>query len=592
MINRPSERRSSKRKSQRGLSIVSALLALLIGSIVTNGVIQNLKYRDQQDLGFEISKRVNPYRIALNRYISENYPDLQTDQPIVRNGTTIMPGTANGQTMAPTVTDLINLGYLPAGFNTSIPIFDMNAVLVTSLQKAPAGCVGPACEIPGYTYINSPIRRNLTEPNAVAIGKYRTEIGPDSLISLQGTSAQLTSAQGMSVANPVSGTPAGVVGVLVGWGASDYGQYLVVNDKRNPNFRGELTVKGEIKSETKVSAPDIVADNSVGAGTGNNGTDCRLGEILSSGQILSRSATCLTKVAIDPVRASITTFFDSGTQSVAISGEDSSITVNRSSGVQSIRMVGNTSEIVLKNAAGVDRASINGDAGAISLNTATGVKTVNLNGDTGQIASTDGANNRFQVDNTGNLRVRATGGTDKGGFDVSDGSGRVFGEVVRASLYGTKGNPCGSGKLYGDIAQNSQSNGLLMCNGSVWVPITSVAGEVNGYCPTNDEIGIGSSGASLICSGNKWVSITERFGKRVFFASYLATDGSWIPKPSCQSGTSGSIIILTPKNIKTDRVAVNHYATDYGSSWAVSIVDNLGISVVGESIAQTFCIYN
>ncbi|WP_165572063.1 hypothetical protein [Comamonas thiooxydans] len=577
---------------QKGFGVVSALLGLLIAGLVTNGIVQNINFRNKQQVGSELSKRVAPYREAVNRYISENYSLLQTNQPVTRNNVTLAPGSAEGQSMAPRVTDLIALGYLPTNFSGQVALFDSTATLSSSLRQEPLGCVGQACEIPGFVYLSKPVRRNASEVNAVVIGQYRAEVGPDAVISTNARRTELTSAQGMSVANPVAGAPAGVVGVLVGWGSTGYGTYLVVNDIRNPNFRGDLSVRGEIKSESLLSGPKVVATVSVGAGTGTNGTECRLGEILSSGEIISRSALCVKKVAIDPARATMKTYFASGAESVAISGEDASVTLNRANGVQSIRMSGNNSEVVLKNAGGADRVVLNGDAGAIGLNSASGARTVSINGDNGTIAVSDGTSNRFQVDNSGNLRVRRAGGGDLAGFDISDGSGRAFGDVLRASSFATKGASCTSSRIYGDVANNTQGIGLLMCNGSIWVPITPVSSTVGWWCPTNDEIGASSNGTALICSGNTWVNISDRFGRRVFMHSYATSNGTWVGKPACLSGTIGSIIILTPKNQSVDVGKLNHYATDYGSYWVVSILDNTGAGVPGEAIAQTYCIYN
>ena len=43
-------------KRQRGFGIVSALLGLLIAGLVTNGVVQNMNFRNKQQAGLELSK--------------------------------------------------------------------------------------------------------------------------------------------------------------------------------------------------------------------------------------------------------------------------------------------------------------------------------------------------------------------------------------------------------------------------------------------------------------------------------------------------------------------------------------------------------
>ncbi|MEQ6436340.1 hypothetical protein V8Z74_15100 [Comamonas sp. w2-DMI] len=583
---------SGRRSSQMGYGIVSVMLGLMVTAIVANGIVQSLNYRDQSALGVEYAKRINPVRIATNQYVSENYDHLQSGEPITRNGVTLSPGDSVGQTMSPRVEDLIALKYLPEGFNTQIPLRGPGTSLITKLRREPAGCVAQDCEIPGFIYLSQAILRNSTEANGVLIGAYRRETGPDALISLNTSPTLLTSGQGMTAPNLVSGTPPGVIGILVGWGASDFGQYLVMNDSRDPNFRGNLTVKGIINSETKVIAPVIVGEESVGAGTGNNGSECRLAELTKLGEVISRVSSCLKKVVIEPTKASITTFFGTGVQSVAISGEDSTVTLNKATGVQTIRMTGNTSEILLNNSAGTSRLALNGESGTIAAGNTSGTRTARINGDTGQIASSDGMTDRFAVDNSGNLRVRAAGGSDKAGFDVADGSGRAFGEVLKPTLRAAKGSGCGTGRSLGDMAQNTLGPGLLMCNGSVWVPITSVSGSQGSWCQTNGELGQDPTGVSMICSGNQWVPLAERFGKRIFVASYSASNGTSVPKPACLSGTYGSIIILSPKNIFSEKNSVNFFAIDYGSSWLVNITDNAGNGISGESIASIYCLYS
>lgn len=209
----------------------------------------------------------------------------------------------------------------------------------------------------------------------------------------------------------------------------------------------------------------------------------------------------------------------------------------------------------------------------------------------GSIAVGAGTTETTTISSVGDVTVRNGTGVPTAGIAMSDGSGRTFGSVLKATSQQTRSSACATTHQRGDMAQDASGTGLLMCNGSVWVGLSNASSTLYSWCPTNDELGSTSSNQAIICSGNRWVLLSERFGKRVFAESFSTVNGSWVPKPACVSGTIGSMIILVPKNLSTDAVKLNYYAVDYSSQWAISIVENTGSPIAGEAIAQTYCIY-
>lgn len=556
-------------KKQRGYGIASAMFALLVGSVVTSGIVANMKFRSQQEVGTEIAKRVNPVRTAINTYISENYNSLQAGDPITINGVTIAPGADEGSTYSPRVEDLVALGYLPAGYSGVVPVFGTDAYFKTALRKEPVGCAPEDCEIPGYLYLSKPALRNGSEPNAVLIGKYRVEIGPDALIASNTNPTKLISGQGVEVGNPVAGTPAGVIGSLVGWGSSTYGNWLTLNDTRDPNFRGDLSVKGEIKSETSVTAPIITGTDSVGAGKGDDGS-CSLAELKGTGEIFSRIGSCLNKVVISPAGALITTFYNTGVKSVEINGQSGEVTARNAAGKTTVEMKGNSSEFV--------------------LTSSTDNKRVVLNATAGEFAISDGISNVIRASATGDIESNKAGWT--AGITNSDASARVHGQVFNAKSYRVPASACSVPNTDGDIAQSATGSGLVMCTGGVWRALTGKAGvSIGDNCSVQGELGSTNNGVTLICSGGKWVNLEDRFGKRILVGSYFVSNGTWINKPACVSGTTGSAIYIVPKSFTTDSQSTNYAAVDYGGRWQTVIENNVSAAVPGEGIAMIYCMY-
>lgn len=558
-----------KMKEQGGYSILSVLLALTVGSVVAAGAVNTLKYKTHQQIGDEVAGRTRPYQVAVNRYISENYSQLQSNQAISRNGVVIPVGTAEGSIYAPRGQDLINLGYLPIGYSDELLMFGAGTKLRTSLRREPAGCAPENCEIPGYIYLSRPALRNATEINGIAVGKYRVEMGPDALVATNARPAKMVSGHGVEVDNPLPGAPSGAIGVLVGFGSSTYANWLTVNDSRDPNFRGDLTVKGEIKSETRIVAPEIHGSESVGSGKGDDGI-CNLAELNKNGEIISRISSCLNKVVISPVAATISTFYNNGNKSIEIVGEQGTLTARNSAGKTTVAMNGNTSQL--------------------AIISSTDNKSITANATLGELKINNGTNDAVAMNSSGD--IRAVNGLSSSGFTNSDGSGRVHGGVANLNSYQVPNSACSSPYVEGDIASSATGNGIVMCASGRWAAVSSKGGVTVGQsCVVNGELGATNSGVALICSGGEWIRLTDRFGTRVLIATYFVSHGTWVSKPACQSGTTGSAIYVVPKSIDTSGQSVNYAAIDFGGSWQTVIQNNLSVATSGEGIAMTYCLY-
>lgn len=539
-MNQRLHRRGPQRRHQTGFGVISALLALVIGSIVAMGTIEGKHAEAQTRSGRLQGDLLNLIKDASNMYAMENYPALQSNLPVSKNGVTLAAGSGVGQSMSPRVEDLVAMGYLMAGTSAQASLVD-GGMYQIRLRREPAACVGAACNIPGEVFVDRPVwRPGSTEMNGTAVAALMDRVGGDVLVSLNTNPAQLTAMSGASVANPVGGSPSGVVGARVGFGASGFGRFVVLNDPRDPNFQGNLTVAGT------VTAPTIIANTSVGAGTG--GAGCRLGEILSSGEILSRTAACVRRAWLD----------------------------------------GANGQIGVADAAGTTRGLMDGSTGEITSRDATGAVRAGFRyvGPTSEAFA-----DQFTL-SSGGAGIRRTGevyGPSASFQSVTANFASVSGLALNNTV--AIGGACVPDAAMGWVMVGGRWT-LARCNGGVWDSAGgSVESAVGVACATNGSGAVTAGGEQLICSGGQYVRPADRFGKRIFAESWDVQDGSVVSKPTCVSGSTGAQIFLLAKNEQQASMYVNRYAVDNGGNWSVYFRDGQSNVVSGSFLAKTYCTY-
>lgn len=577
-------RRATGRASlsaQGGFGILSALLALVIGSVVTAGVIEGHATEAQLRAGRLQGDILNLWKDAGNNYAMENYPALQNNVAVTKNGVTIPPG----QILQPSTAELIAMGYLPA--NTAAAA-QTGGNYQVRLRREPAACVTTACNITGEVFIDQAIvRPGTAEMNGVIVGAIMDRVGGDVMVALNTNAAQLQSPAGATVNNPVGGNPAGVVAARVGFGASGFGRFLVLNDPRDPNFQGNLTVAGT------VSGSDVVGSNSVGAGTL---AGCLRSVLQSDGNIFARSAGCINTAWLDGTNGRVNAANAAGVVTARLDGQAGTVsTVDPATGLARAILFSD-GQIQSRNAMGVATMTIDA-AGRIG---STGVAANSLPpGWTGGLSTNDvaarlnvgawdGTRVRAQMSSSGAITSFDATGAALGGIDTT---GRVSAQVVRANSSGTGGASC-AGRASGDIATAASGVGLVMCDGAVWVAVSLQQASVGGACTVTGSMAVTSSGTALICSGGTWMSMTDRMGRWAMAGTYLVGNGSGLGKPACGSGGTAKIY-LSAQSINAEKLYISYRALDYGGYWIVIIHDGQGGGVGGATaIAELGCWYS
>lgn len=322
--------RQISHRNQRGVSMIAALLSLVIFGLMVAATMQgNLTAAAASDGRIE-GNLIDAVKVAANNYTLENYAALQNAQPVTVGAVTVPSGVADGETMSPSVQTLIDTGYLRAGTTERASLG--NGTYRIRLELTPAGCVPAQCQVVGHVYSDQPLARvGTADLSNVRLNAAVTALGGDALYSTNITPANFNSLDGSVRPNPVVGNPAWIVGTKVGYGSIGWGRFLVVGDPRDPDFKGAATVMGQITSQA-------------GVGVRPNGSACNLGEILASGQVLSRAADCVR-----------TTWMDGSTGTIGVASVAGGVATSR------IVLTGSDGSLQAFNAAGALEAGIRTD---------------------------------------------------------------------------------------------------------------------------------------------------------------------------------------------------------------------------------------
>lgn len=415
--------------------IITAFAAL--GTIKASSQAQRLEFAATQGDGLRIA------RDAGETYAEENYTALQSGAAVTKNGYTINPGTAIGQTYNPAIADLIGLGYLAAGFSVqgSFSNGQDPGTYRFSLQRTPVGCElvasGASCDIKGFTYLDQPIRAaGSTEPDGPAISAMAAKLGGNAGFTLLPNATQIIGPNGVwPEPNPVSGSPSGVIAARFGFGSSGLGQFVRLNDSRDPNLQGNLSVAG-----TAAVGGDLTGRGNIG--TSDNVSACLRAALQTDGQVVARATNCLVRAYMDPNTARMG--------------------VNDAAGNPVVVLDGNTGNV---NAGGVVNAANVAATGAVTgANvTATGAVAASTANISGNINTSSGTtlNNagRQHIQAAENLYLQPWGG----GTTIIGGGGG-------------NGNLIAAGQVQ---AGALQSNGTLSVAGNATVGSQTVIGAQN-----------------------------------------------------------------------------------------------------------------
>lgn len=258
-------------RKQKGAFLLELTLALIISSVAALAAFKMDMEASRLRFASIQGNTMNTLSAAAQSYVRENFAQLQSNSNVTKN-VTLIAGTNDGQSFAPSVANLAAMGYLPVTFSARSSFSNDGTIgnYRIRIERKPAGCaaVFTSCDVTGYVYVDQPVTAaGSTEPDGPGIAAIVSKLGGYGGFTMNAAPAQLMFLDGEVMANPVAGNPAGVVATKFGYGSSGLGQFLRVRDTRDPDLQGDLTVAGKSTVVGPSTALSYATDiKTIGAG--------------------------------------------------------------------------------------------------------------------------------------------------------------------------------------------------------------------------------------------------------------------------------------------------------------------------------------
>lgn len=528
-------------QTQRGHALISALLALIITGLGAVGYTQARQLEIKLQMAQAEATVLEKLRDAVNNAIFANATAILQGQPITHSvgGVSlppVTPQTLNGQLVwQPTLTQLRDMGYLPAGWTLTRSSLNDQDYQVQFRRTLPCAAP-PDCNIEGTVTLMGPLTAPGTgNVDGTLIGPILTRLGVDSAVSLMTTPNTLTGwDHTWSTPNPVVGQPAGVVAVRVGTAASTWAAFVRRGDLRDPNLAGNLSAQGNltINGSSRFNG----AINSLGAiDIGDGTTACS--RLEPTGVI---TLTCAG--SLNAVTGAFSQGVTAGSVSIGAAAEPNAIRVS-------------AGDLLIRAGSGLVRIAATGD-----LQTSGGV----TSGDT-VIAPTLRLNASV---NEGETCIPSTLATLVGGGIASCTPGGVYRAVMK---YGAHRGGC---SVEGSLATDQNSGEGLLCRGGRWMVAAPL---MSGYVQMASWVAV--DGTEVPMPACRDTGSVQPEPKLFLHAGAEATPDGTIVRSAA----------VSPGSARGWNSASGHFE---GGAWVVELRNGFNAALPNSSVlATTYCFY-
>lgn len=589
---RPFSRSPISRVRQRGFLMLEVSLALLLALIAGAAAIKTSQRATDATNAMTQADTLEFYRDAAETLVQENYTQFQAGQPISRNGVTLVFGTNPGEALQPTTANLkaMALGVDNAaeqGFFKSLA----NANYQINIQRSPAGCAsapnplnGTLCNIKGTVCFTRPVQEYGALPgetDGFAVGKMLGRIGGNGGTSIEGVQTVITgNGGGWSEPNPIAGTPAGIVCDRFGFGSSGLASFLRLNDNRDPNFQGGMSLSGINSTGSTLSVTGtatISGGLNIGGATTLNGSTTIGGDLVIKDALGNACVRILTGGQVDVncngILNSKTGTFTSANGTVYIGdGNPAGLYTLRTDGAAYIAK-GLTSLLGgIFNTANPN--GVNYTGGKFTATNGTGATTLAVN-DAGVLGSSGAVSSKYL------------------GLNQTVAAGSVCGSPA-VVVPGTDAGAAASTTL-----ASLTGGGLASCINGKWTAIAAAAVPGAACAPDGVQAVSSTDGRSLVCKNGVFMQVNDLLSSFVLMNTYRVTDGSIAPKPVCGqlgASTGQPVSVLTPQVESSSTASFNRRTEDASATaWRVVLQEASGASLSGtpnaEALLFAYCYY-
>jgi type II secretory pathway pseudopilin PulG len=538
-------------RSVRGFMLVELIVAVSISALLAMYLAAQSRQESEESLAEGSASYIGSVASAAQQHVLLNWNNYANNAAVA--GVAVL--------LQPTVAELVSLGRLNPGFPTAAGSLPTRQSLQVNITRN--SCPGAACQVQVLACTTTPVTLGGPDTRFDLASLMMSKQGGTGGQSLQ-TFGNSIRGPSLNVANPLGN----VEGIVCGSGSVDtalFERFLVLNESRNPNFQGPVTIAGPttVNNNLAVSGPAALAgDTSVGgcaqirAATGRAGFGCANPDDLPAGYAGGVRAPDI--VVNGNVLAS--------TNPAGFTGDNGSYAyLGVSGGVGEIRTSGRAQadRLVASGQYAINSACVAADEGAIARDSA----------GSGLITCRQGAWRSLA-----NYSAAGAACNLPNGSIADDGTGAkllcINGSYVSMASLRPLATPGAACAATGTVAYDSASNNEML------------------VCRLNP-----AGGAS------RWMRLRDLTSNLQFVQAYEVTDIAYggsgqVAKPICSpaAGMSAtSLLQLVPKTYASSDGGVAAYAVDIGGAWQIYLRNGSGGLLTGNpnarALANVFCFY-
>lgn len=551
---RPSN--SSNMRNQAGYTIVELVVALAIAAVLALYAAAQAVKDSEEVLATGAGEYIAQVTAGAEQHMLLNWEAYAKAEDVA--------GVAND--LQPTLTELRSLGRLNPGFPVGPGSVPTRQSLSVNIIRT--NCPGASCSLKALVCTTTPVTLGGND--------VRFDLASTMVASMKGIGGQSLTNSGSIIRGPAMSEPnplGNVEGIVCGSSGVDtalYQKYLTLNDDRDPNLQGDLTVAKNVNVGGDMSvAGNTTLNNVTITGDLNSGGDLNVG-------------TC-AKILKATGRAGFGC------------ADPDNVPAGYTGGVRSPDVVAN-SNVLASDAPG----AFTGSNGKFAIMT--------VNGAEAEIR-TSGRAAANRLTPTGQYAPgSACVAVDEGSIARnSAASGLVVCNNLRWKTLATTAAPGDTCSVNGSTA--TAENGLQMvCVNNTYVGLDTIIKDakpgVGCTQPGTTAIDTSANNETLICRSNlaggtlRYMRLRDVTQHMVFVSAMEVSDGTVVSHPTCDAAsgqTALPIIQMIPKVYSTSDGGVAIYAVTSGASWIARLRNGAGNVLTGSpaatAVAQVFCYF-
>ena len=543
---------------QRGFALVELILAVSIMALLGVYAASELTKKSQENIAEGAGTYIKAVSAALEEHMMLNFLDYEAGNPVAGVAVALQP----------TVAEIVALGRLNPGFPSGPGSVPTRQTLRLDIIRQ--NCPGVTCALTALACTTTPVTLGGATTRFDLASTMVTVQGGTGGQSLQNTGATIRGPI-LNVPNPVPGAPEGIVCGSSVVNTALFNQFVRINDTRDPNLQGPLTVQGNVNfaGTTTIAGATTINNNASVTGTLTAGGDASLG---GCALILATTGRAGFGCA-----------------------NPNDLPAGYTGGVRSPDVV----------ASGRILAS---DAPAAFTGTNTNYVFAGIEGGVAEVRTSG----RAAADRLTPLGSYVPGSACTAADDGSiarnaSASGLVYcqgGAWVDMVTTAAAGGACAPN---GSMA-NAANGVRLLCVGGQFVGMdTIVRSGVPGQACANEgvtAIDLANGNESLLCrtnpggGGARYMRMRDLTSNLSFVSAAEVTDLQTVTKPACTPAAGQSsfpIIQLIGKGYSSPDGGVDIYALDAGATWSIRLRNGAGAPLAGSpsatAVAQLFCYF-